>query len=250
VVDLVPPGRRVLRGAAFEHVLAGALAIVLNGLAAVFVLIRMTTTVAGVGVDSLLVCALYLVGMRAVYLDGRVAAAAGAEAVAEAAAEARERPSLRGPAIRLGLAAAAILAAAPSFARSAEGIAEATGLGGTFVGTLLVGLATSLPELAASLAAVRMGAHDLAIGNLLGSNAFNMAVFLVLDVAQPGPFFATLDPDHAISALFAVVLMGLSLAALVYRAKRRFAMLEPSSLVVLAGYVLAVSLLYARATGR
>jgi cation:H+ antiporter len=245
LVDLMPPRGRVLRGAAFEHVLAGALAIVLNGLAAAFVLGRSRVEVLGTGLDSLLLAALYVMGMRAVYLHGRVAvgtaaAAAGAE---------KERLSLRGAAIRFGLAAAAILAAAPFFARSAHGIAEATGLGGTFVGTLLVGLATSLPELASAAAAARIGAFDLAVGNLLGSNGFNMAIFLVLDVAHPGPIFAALDPAHALSGLFAVVLMGLGIAGLVYRAEKRFAMLEPSSLGILAAYLLAVGLLYSRATG-
>jgi cation:H+ antiporter len=244
LVDLLSPRGRVLRGAALEHVLAGSLAIVLNGLAAAFVLIGSRAAVLGTGLDALLLCALYAAGMRAVYRHGR---AAGSTAVGPGPG--RERPSLRGAALRFGLAALAILIAAPWFARSAHGIAEATGLGGTFVGTLLVGLATSLPELASSAAAVRIGALDLAVGNLLGSNGFNMAVFLVLDFAHPGPIFAALDPAHAITGLFAVVLMAIGMAALVYRTERRFAMLEPSSLAILACYLLAVGLLYSRTTG-
>jgi hypothetical protein len=50
--------------------------------------------------------------------------------------------------------------------------------------------------------------------------------------------------------LFAVVLMSLGLAAIVYRAKRRFAMLEPSSLLIVAGYVLAVSLIWSHSAGQ
>jgi cation:H+ antiporter len=49
------------------------------------------------------------------------------------------------------------------------------------MGTWLVGLATSLPELVTSLAAVRLRAYDLAVGNLFGSNALNMTIFAVLD---------------------------------------------------------------------
>jgi cation:H+ antiporter len=112
------------------------------------------------------------------------------------------------------------------------------------VGTWLVGLATSLPELVASLAAVRMGAYDLAVGNLFGSNAFNMAILLPLDLAQPGSLFAVVDPSHALTGLFAVVLMSLGVAAIVYRAKRKFAMVEPDSLLILAAYLVALWLLY------
>jgi cation:H+ antiporter len=107
-----------------------------------------------------------------------------------------------------------------------------------------------LPELVSSIAAVRMGAFDLAVGNLFGSNGLNMAIFLALDLAQPGPaIFAALDVNHAISALIAVILMGLGLAAIVCRAERRLAMIEPSSLLMLVAYMLGVWLRYTRATG-
>jgi hypothetical protein len=69
-------------------------------------------------------------------------------------------------------------------------------------------------------------------------------VFLLLDLAQPGNLFAALDPSHALSGLFAVVLMSLGVAAIVYRAKRHFFSLEPDSLLMLAAYVLALWLLY------
>jgi cation:H+ antiporter len=149
--------------------------------------------------------------------------------------------------LRFAVAAAVVLVAAPGLAWSAQGIATVTGLGDTFVGTWLVGLATSLPELVASLAAVRLGAFDLAVGNLFGSNAINMALLLPLDLAQPGSLFAALDPAHAISALFAIVLMSLGLAAVVYRAERRFAMLEPDSLLILVAYGAAIGVMYAYA---
>lgn len=155
--------------------------------------------------------------------------------------------SLRQALLGFGGAAAVILISAPIFAWGAKGIAEMTGLGNTFVGTWLVGLSTSLPELVASLAAVRMGAFDMAVGNLFGSNAFNMAIFFPLDLAQSGSIFAAVDPSHVVSALFGVILMGLGLAAIAYRAKRRFAMLEPDSLLILVAYLLGIWLLYVHA---
>jgi cation:H+ antiporter len=139
-----------------------------------------------------------------------------------------------------------MLLAAPLFAWSAKGIAEASGLGHAFMGTWLVGLATSLPELVASLTAVRLGAWDLAVGNLFGSNAFNMSLFFALDAAQPGSLFAAADPDHAITALCAVVLMSLGLSAIVYRAKRQHALLEPSSWLMVAAYAATIVVLYLR----
>jgi cation:H+ antiporter len=135
---------------------------------------------------------------------------------------------------------------APAFAGSAKGIAEITGFGTTFVGTWLVGLSTSLPELASSIAALRLGASDLAVGNRFGSNAFNMAIFFALDLASPAPIFSGLDSDHAISGLFAVVLMGLGLAAIVYRADRHLAVVEPDSVLMVVVHALGIWLLYSR----
>jgi len=149
----------------------------------------------------------------------------------------------------VGFAVAAIvtLAAAPLFAYSAKQLAEATGLGNTFVGTWLVGLSTSLPELVASIAAVRIGAFDLAVGNLFGSNAFNMSIFLWLDLAHPGgSLFAEASKTHALTGVFASILMALGLAAIVYRAKKRFAMIEPDSALIALTYVLAIWMLYVR----
>ena len=143
-------------------------------------------------------------------------------------------------------AAGAVFLAALVFGWSGQAFAEITGLGNTLVGTWLVGLTTSLPELVASWAAVQMGAFDMAVGNLFGSNALNMAIFVVLDVVHPGSLFAALDINHALSGLFAVILMGLGLAAIVYRAEKRFAMIEPDSLLIVTTYITGVWLPYAR----
>jgi cation:H+ antiporter len=143
----------------------------------------------------------------------------------------------------------AILLAAPVFARSAAELARLTGLGESVVGAWLVGFSTSLPELVASMAAVRMGALDLAVGNLFGSNGFNMVVFVALDLASPGgSVFAALSPAHLVTGLFGMLLTALGLAAIVYRAERRFAMVEPDALLVVAGYVAGLAFLgwYAR----
>lgn len=255
MIDLVPHRGRVLRRVALDHALAATLAISLNGLAAAFVLVRSDVEFLGMSPGSALLFAVYLVGARWVYQHmtredlAPPPAAAAADPTTEAAPEAATAPPLRRSILGFAIAAAAILASAPALAWSARGIAVVTGLGETFIGTWLVGLATSLPELVASVAAVRMGSFDLAVGNLFGSNALNMAIFLPLDLAHPGSLFASLDPNHALSALFAIVLMSFGLAAIVYRAKRRRAVVEPDSLLMLVAYLFAMWLLYTYVAG-
>jgi Ca2+/Na+ antiporter len=94
------------------------------------------------------------------------------------------------------------LAAAPLLAWSAGRIAEETGTSATFIGTSLVAITTSLPELVVAIAVVRLGAFDLAVGNLFGSNAFNMAAFLFADlVYRDGGMLDSVSSTHALTAL-------------------------------------------------
>jgi cation:H+ antiporter len=247
-LDLFAARRRLLQRAALDHALAASLAITLNALAAALVVVRPEVSFLSVGPGSVLLFVLYIAGTRAVF---RHSMRDGVRAeVAPVGPDTKQTPSFRQALRGFALAALLVLAVAPAFAWSARGVAELSGLGDTFFGTTLVGLATSLPELAASLAAVRMGAFDLAVGNLFGSNAINMALMLPLDLAQPGNLFGAVEQGHALSGLFAVVLMSLGLAAIVYRAKHRYAMIEPDSLLMIAAYGCAIWLLYLTSVGR
>lgn len=171
-------------------------------------------------------------------------------AVASAGGAAIEQvPPLRPAVFRFLAAALLILLAAPRFAGAATELATITGLGTTFVGTWLVGISTSLPELVTSVAAVRLGAYDLAAGNLFGSNALNMSMFVVLDAVNGGSILGGISEVHAISALVAIALMGVGVAALVYRATRRFTLLEPSGGIMLVMYVVGLMVVYQASRG-
>lgn len=238
-VDLLPPRVGLLRRIALEHALAAGVAILLTTLAATFILVRFAPMLGGVSVGALVLLAVYLAGIRAIYRNVPPTANPALTNAEDGG------PSLRAAVVGLAAAALVILLAAPHLAGSAVALAEDTGLGATFFGTVLVGLATSLPELATSISAVRLRAYDLAIGNLFGSNAFNMVIILALDVAHPGgSIFAAIDPAHAISATLATAVMALGLGAIVFRAERRLALIEPDSLLIVVGYALAIWLLF------
>jgi len=243
IVDLIARRREVLRRAARDHALAASLAIAMNAFAAVLVLARPRASFLRIDPGSVILAAAYMLGTRVVYLHG-LHEPPVPPSHPDSDKPARAPWSLRRSVLVFVLGTAIVVAAAPIFAASAKGLATTTGLGETFVGTWLVGVATSLPELAACFAAIRIGALDLAVGNLFGSNAFNMAILLGLDVAQPGSLYATLDPAHALTSLLGIVLMALGIAAIVFRARRRFSLLEPNSLVMVATYGYALWLLF------
>jgi cation:H+ antiporter len=255
VITLLPAGSELFRRAALDHVLYAALAIVLTTIAATFVLFRVERSIFGLGVGSVALAVTYAIGSRAVYRHTALASRglatvetmdAGESGEAATQTVVKSLPSLRRALIMFAVAAVVILVAAPAFARSAEAIAQITGIGSTFIGTWLVGASTSLPELVTSLAAVRLRAYDLAVGNLFGSNAFNMVIFVTLDLASTdGPILSIISLNHALSALTAIALMSIGVAALVYRAEGRLKLLEPSSALLVIGYLAGLALLLA-----
>ena len=107
--------------------------------------------------------------------------------------------------------------AAPILAGSANQIALQSGVSSGFIGGSLVAIAPSLPELVTAIAAVRLGAFDLAVGNLFGSNAFNMAAFFFVDTAYGhGPLFNVVSDTHAMTALWSILLMSRALMGIIY----------------------------------
>lgn len=251
LIDLLHRNKRVWQQAAFEHTLVASLAMVLTGLAAFFVLFRFQVEHAGVGLGSLLLLLLYVLGMRLVFrqedvkrLQREQQLVAEAEAMREDAHMAK-RVALRRAGIGFAVAALALLAAAPFLAYSGREISESTGISGMFIGTSLVAITTSLPELVTSLAAVRLGAFDLAVGNLFGSNAFNMAAFAFADMAyREGPLLSSVSSAHAMTALWSMLLMNIGLMGIIYRVEKRYLLIEPDSMVMILGYVLGLWLLY------
>ena len=156
-----------------------------------------------------------------------------------------KREELRRASIGFAVATLGLLVAAPFLAGSANAIAEQSGISATFIGTSLVGISTSLPELVTAIAAVRLGAFDLAVGNLFGSNAFNMAAFFFVDVAyRGGSIFNAISDTHAMTALWSILLMSIGLMGIIYRVEKRYVLIEPDSFLIILGYCLGLWLLF------
>ncbi|MEQ1627949.1 MAG: sodium:calcium antiporter [Nitrospira sp.] len=250
LIDLLHRQKRVWRQAALGHTLTATLAMLLTGLAAFFVLQPVQVSHVGVGLGSLTLFILYVLGMRLVFRQEDMDRRRREQAVVVEGTMAKQDTigrcaELRRPVIGFSLGALALLVAAPFLAWSAARIAEATGTSTTFIGTSLVAVTTSLPELVTAVAAVRLGAFDLAVGNLFGSNAFNMAAFLFADLAyRDGGLLGSVSSAHALTALWSILMMNIGLMGIIYRAEKRFLLIEPDSLLMIISYVLGLWLLF------
>ncbi|HBA66501.1 MAG TPA: cation transporter, partial [Methylococcaceae bacterium] len=104
----------------------------------------------------------------------------------------------------------------------AKGIAIQMHWQESFVGTLLVAFVTTVPEMVVAVTAVRINALDMAIGNIFGSNLFNIAILALEDICyKPGPILSSVAPVHSVSALTALIMTGLAIIGLFYRSEQR-----------------------------
>jgi cation:H+ antiporter len=159
---------------------------------------------------------IYLVAMRAAFVyECRLRPPAQI-------APAEDEITLRSAILRYGLAALVVVAAGTWLPFVGQEIAQVMGWRTTFVGTLFVAAATSMPELIVTVSALRLGAVDLAIGNLLGSNLFDILILAIDDLAYlKGPLLSAASPAHAISAFAAVMMSGIFIVAMLYKPETR-----------------------------
>jgi cation:H+ antiporter len=114
-------------------------------------------------------------------------------------------------------------------------------LGESFVGVILLALATSLPELTVSIQAIRMGSFNMAAGNILGSNIFNITIVFVADLLyRKGSIFESLTEFHIISAVLSLVVLLVFMIGILFRKKKK----KIDSWIIGAVYILAMYILY------
>jgi len=103
-----------------------------------------------------------------------------------------------------------------------EDIAEATGWGESFVGSLLIAFTTSLPEMSVSFAALRLGAVDMCVANIIGSNLFNMAIIGVDDLFYwQGPVLAAVSDSHMFTGLIVLAMSCTIMVGLISRTRHK-----------------------------
>lgn len=203
--------RPILAHVGNGHTTVATAGILLSGIAAMAMLVRYPITFLGAGVDTWLILVTYLLVLRLLPREEQ----GGAPDLA-AAGPGPARRGAGGLWVKFVLAAAAVVGAGWYLSQAADQIAVQTGLGQTFVGGTLLAAATSLPELTVTIVTVRNGAYDLALGNVLGSNIFNMLILVLSDFAMPGPqpILSTATTGQAIAAMLGLVLSGITVLAL------------------------------------
>jgi cation:H+ antiporter len=226
------------------HVLSGSIGILLLSIVAVGLFAARDLFPFGwIGPYSLLFGIIYFIAMRLIFAyEKREIAAYMKEVAVELKYTDYDTKAVY---IRYGVNAMVVITAAVFLPGIGKGIAEATGLGQTFVGNVFIALSTSLPEVVVSVSAVRMEAIDMAIGNLFGSNIFNIFILALDDVFFiKGPLLAFVSPSNIISALSAIAMTTIAIIGLTYRTEKKPLFLAWDSIAIICVYVSNLMLLY------
>ena len=169
-----------------------------------------------VGIYSLVLVLLYLWGSRRILRFER-------EQGAEIGQLRYEKISPRRAYLGFAIAALTIIGVGTWLAVIGDEIATATGWGATFVGSLFLAATTSLPEMVVAFVALRIGARDMAIANMLGSNMFNMGIVIAGDdlFYRSGSIFSVVSRSHVFTAAIAILMTLIVIAGLIFRPRRK-----------------------------
>jgi cation:H+ antiporter len=244
LIDIFVPKRQPLfLIASSRHILSAALGILLMGLVALgLYLPSAIVIIPGIGLISIACLVIYLFSVRLLYrfeARGKLAELISGNEINTTGMDLK---TLGG---KYSLFAAITITAALFIPYFANHLAQQTGLGATFVGTLFLAATTSLPEIAVSLAAIRMASVDLAVGNLLGSNIFNILILVVDDVFYTeGVLLKDASDNNLISLFSAIMMTAITIAGLTYKSETKKFRIALDAALILFFYIMTIVLLY------
>jgi len=196
-----------------------------------------------VGAYSLILILVYGVAIRTVFLFEKKRLAEYVHEMVEASRY--EKIPLKSAYLNYAWNAGLVIAAATYLPHLGDQIAEVTGLGRSFVGSVFIALTTTLPELVVSIAALRIDAADLVFGNLFGSNLFNLVILALDDLLYfKGPLLADVAPANVVTANAAMAMTAIAVIGLTYRVSKKRFLFAWDSIAIAAVYALAVAVLY------
>ena len=143
-----------------------------------------------------------------------------------------------------GLACAVTLGAGVALEESGNDLANRLGVNGVIFGATVLAFATALPEISSGIAAVRLGDHALAMGDILGGNAFQVCLFLVADLVAGKPVLPSAGDLNAWLAALGVALTAIYGFGVITRPMRCRFRLGPDSLLALVVFGLGIGGLF------
>lgn len=246
ILDFFVPGKPLSSVVTKSHVLAGFFGILLITLSVIEIIFGSILRNIGWLISfPVLLIALYLIAIRVIFENERHLSLTTTHELVSNIRHKHENISLKLAIKRYILYAMTVITAAILLPYFADNLATSTGISKSFIGTLLVAASTSLPELVVSIAAVRIGSMDMAVGNLLGSNIFNMLILAFDDLLYTkGPLLLASNPNHALSGLVTLLMTGVVGISILYGSPSKRFVLGIDAIILIVLYLALISALY------
>lgn len=245
LMDILHGPKPIFSKAEHGHIISAGFGVILIGIASISILSNSgIPSIGHIGIYTPIIIIIYLIGVRSLYIFEKRKIREFVDEMAEALQY--EHISTREAIVKYTINALVIVGAATWLPFIGDRLAEETGLGRSFIGSVLIAMTTSLPELVVSISALRMGATDMAIANLFGSNLFDIAILAVDDLFYTkGPILAHVSMNHAITGFMAVIMTGITIVSLEYRLEKKpFLRLGWDAIAILTAYMMNIYLLY------
>ena len=221
VLDALYRRTPILSDVSKTHIIAAVMGLILTAVAAgsIFAGEKLSGFALGwLGVPSIIIFALYLVGMRWIYNSERNQRSTS---VSDSPAQYKE-DSVKVIWLKFSLAAAIVVGVGIWVAFIGEDIAELTGWETSFVGSVFLAISTSMPELVICIAALRLGAIDIAVADVLGANMINMAKIILIDPFwTQGSLLSSVSSNHLITAVTVIAMSFVVIIGLKFRQRRK-----------------------------
>lgn len=235
LLDLLHGKGSFLINVSQRHLLSASLGLILAAIVAFSIVLGKTLSFFGVGLDSILLLSTYLFGGYLIFKSERSQRAEGVLI------------GKVGSRLCLKFAASAMVVVLTGMwlAHLGDEIAKATGLSHSFVGSIFLAIATSLPEVVVCLGALRLGNLEMAVGNVLGSNMFNISLIFFADIFfRKGPILSFVSSSHALSAILCIILTNILMIGLICRSKKGILRLEWTTIAMFIVYLFGAILLF------
>ena len=245
LLDILHRPAPILSRASSRHMVLAGLGILLVAFAAGGILAgeKLSGLALGwVGIPSIIILILYSVGMWRVFRFERSHPLPPSLATS---LKYKEIPT-RKVYFRFALAAVAVIGAGLWLSFVGDEIARTTGWDTSFVGSLFLAIGTSLPELVVAVAALRLGAIDMAVANILGANMLDIAHIFTVDLFYTqGSILSSVSSTHLITVAVVMAMNLLVIVGLRFRQKRKtFIVISWYALALIGLYILGVYALF------
>ena len=219
-LDILHKHTPVLSQASLRHISSVRWGILLAAIATIGIIFgeRFSVLSLGwIGIPSIIILILYLMGIRRIFRYER-----DIQMPLTKATTLRYKDSTVKVYAGFAVMAIVVIAAGIWVSFIGDEIAETTGWGTTFVGSLFLAITTSMPELVVGIAALRLGAVDMAVADILGANMLDIAYIALVDLAYgQKSLLGSASSSHLFTAAVVVLMSALVGAGLRFRQKRK-----------------------------